>query len=79
MVEREASSKMAIRESQVVNLSVLYVIVITRFPLAGRSELIRSTCKSCRVCGGRIVYSRHLWGGEIYPAKNSKPPQKKFT
>ena len=43
----------------VVDSTVLFAIVITRPPLAGRSELVRSTHKSCRLCG------RHT-AGSIY-------------
>ena len=44
-------------------LTVLFAIVITRPPLAGRSELVRSTCKSCRWSDGSSIYIG-VQGGE---------------
>jgi len=49
---------MAIQGWAVADLTVLFSTVITRPPLAGRSELIRSTCKSCHVCAGSISERR---------------------
>jgi len=40
--------------------TVLFAIFITRPPLAGRSELARSTGKSYRMCGGRTAGSIYI-------------------